>query len=162
MKQYPRPHTKTKLILAYKLSHSHYSTRKIATVLQMPYTTVYGCLHTYDALGKLDTLNHLPDLIGQMKDLVIPTKEVQPELPIQPTIEPVSRGQEVLREILLEDSDEPDEESAEDELKMQVLELEIIVDALTERNKRLVGVIEYLEGKLGIDEIDARLEATRD
>jgi hypothetical protein len=160
MKQYPRPHTKTKLILAYKLSHPHYSTRKIATVLQMPYTTVYGCLHTYDALGKLETLSHLPNLIGQMKDLVVPTKEAPPELPTP--IEPASRGQEVLREILLEDSDEPDEESAEDELKMQVLELEIIVDALTERNKRLVGVIEYLEGKLGIDEIDARLEATKD
>ena len=47
-------------------------------------------------------------------------------------------------------------------LRSDVYEQEAVAKALRLQNRGLSNVITYLESKLGIDEIDARLEATRD
>ena len=47
-------------------------------------------------------------------------------------------------------------------LRSDVYEQEAVAKALRLQNRGLSNVITYLECKLGIDEIDARLEATRD
>jgi hypothetical protein len=47
-------------------------------------------------------------------------------------------------------------------LRSDVYEQEAVAKALRLQNRGLLNVITYLESKLGIDEIDARLEATRD
>lgn len=47
-------------------------------------------------------------------------------------------------------------------LRSNILELEAVEKALRQQNRGLSNVITYLECKLGIDEIDARLEATKD
>jgi hypothetical protein len=47
-------------------------------------------------------------------------------------------------------------------LRSDVYELEAVAKALRLQNRGLSNVITYLESKLGIDEIDARLEATKD
>ena len=46
-------------------------------------------------------------------------------------------------------------------LRGDVAELEAVAKALRQQNRGLANVITYLESKLGIDEIDARLEATK-
>ena len=48
------------------------------------------------------------------------------------------------------------------DLKSNIYELESVAKGLRMQNRGLSNVITYLESKLGIDEIDARLEATRD
>ena len=48
------------------------------------------------------------------------------------------------------------------DLKSNIYELEGVAKGLRQQNRGLSNVITYLESKLGIDEIDARLEATRD
>jgi uncharacterized coiled-coil DUF342 family protein len=48
------------------------------------------------------------------------------------------------------------------ELRSTVYELEAVAKGLRHQNRGLSNVITYLESKLGIDEIDARLEATKD
>ena len=68
--------------------------------------------------------------------------------------------EDLLEGIELEDDDE--EMSELEELKSKNFVLEAVVKAHTKQLQKLRGVIEYLEEKLGIDEIDARLEATRD
>ena len=40
--------------------------------------------------------------------------------------------------------------------------LETVIEAMNTQRRGLENVIQYLEAKLGIDEIDARLEATKD
>ena len=47
-------------------------------------------------------------------------------------------------------------------LKSNIAEHEAVIKALRLQNRGLSNVITYLESKLGIDEIDARLEATKD
>jgi hypothetical protein len=46
-------------------------------------------------------------------------------------------------------------------LSDEIVVLRGVVDALKRQNRGLDNVITYLESKLGIDEIDARLEATK-
>jgi hypothetical protein len=48
------------------------------------------------------------------------------------------------------------------DLRSNVYELEAVAKGLRQQNRGLSNVITYLESKLGIDEIDARLEATKD
>jgi hypothetical protein len=48
------------------------------------------------------------------------------------------------------------------ELRSALYEQEAVAKGLRQQNRGLSNVITYLESKLGIDEIDARLEATRD
>jgi hypothetical protein len=47
-------------------------------------------------------------------------------------------------------------------LRSDVYEQEAVAKALRVQNRGLSNVITYLESKLGIDEIDARLESTKD
>ncbi len=47
-------------------------------------------------------------------------------------------------------------------LRSNIHEQEAVAKALRHQNRGLSNVITYLESKLGIDEIDARLEATKD
>ena len=47
-------------------------------------------------------------------------------------------------------------------LRSDVYEQEAVAKALRLQNRGLSNVITYLESKLGIDEIEARLEATKD
>ena len=47
-------------------------------------------------------------------------------------------------------------------LRSDIYEQEAVAKALRLQNRGLSNVITYLESKLGIDEIDARLEATKD
>ena len=48
------------------------------------------------------------------------------------------------------------------DLRSNVYELEAAAKGLRQQNRGLSNVITYLESKLGIDEIDARLESTKD
>ena len=48
------------------------------------------------------------------------------------------------------------------DLRSAVYELEAVAKGLRQQNRGLSNVITYLESKLGIDEIDARLESTKD
>jgi hypothetical protein len=47
-------------------------------------------------------------------------------------------------------------------LRSNIYEQEVVAKVLRHQNRGLSNVITYLESKLGIDEIDARLEATKD
>ena len=154
MKTYKRPHTKTKRILAYRLKHQKSSIRNVANALKETYSAVYNALSTYDAVRHAnaeDKFEHLKDILGDY--LEKETKEV-----VQEVVRPVelSAGQEVLRKEIMRLNDENEELVDQNEI------LETVIEAMNTQRRGLENVIQYLEAKLGIDEIDARLEATKD
>lgn len=156
MKTYSKPHNNTKRILLYKFDHPNHSVRKIATALTITYQSVYNSLYNYDALGSLETLGHLPDLIGDFKDTGKIVKAAK-------KVKALTDGQQVLREVL----SKPDPQVANlqdenEELQMKIEVLEAVIQAAEIQRRGLENVITYLESKLGIDEIDARLEALKD
>jgi hypothetical protein len=75
-----------------------------------------------------------------------------------------TKGQKILREVISH-SDGLSAAVARAEkacLHAKIDELEIVIKAMRTQTLGLENVITYLEAKLGIDEIDARLESTRD
>jgi hypothetical protein len=74
-----------------------------------------------------------------------------------------TKGQKILRtEIINSDLHIKIANNEKAHLHSKIDELEIIIKAMNFQMRGLQNVITYLETKLGIDEIDARLEATRD
>ena len=156
MKTYQKPHNKTKRILAYRLKHPKSSIRSIANALKETYSAVYNALFKYDAYKPAnaeDKFEHLKDILGNY--LVF--EEAVEEL-VQEVVQPVkpSAGQEVLRKEIARLN------AVNEELTDQNEILETVLEAVNLQRRGLENVIQYLEAKLGIDEIDARLEATKD
>jgi hypothetical protein len=75
-----------------------------------------------------------------------------------------TKGQKILREVIAhsEGLSAAVLRSEKASLHSKIDELEIVIKAMRTQMLGLENVITYLEAKLGIDEIDARLESTRD
>ena len=163
MLPYRKPHNSSKRILAYKVANPTYTTSRLAKVLNLRYRHVYNTLYTYKALGGEGTLDHINELI---KDYV-PKPNSRLEFDIEKNKKEEStptKGQEVLREVIAQSEGLKDaiHRSEKKHLHSKIDELEALVEAMKTQARGLENVIQYLEAKLGIDEIDARLEATRD
>jgi hypothetical protein len=75
-----------------------------------------------------------------------------------------TKGQKILRKVIAGSDDLSDAvlRSEKANLHSKIDTLEIVIKAMRTQMIGLENVITYLESKLGIDEIDARLESTRD
>jgi hypothetical protein len=75
-----------------------------------------------------------------------------------------TKGQKILRKVIAGSDDLSDAvlRSEKASLHSKIDTLEIVIKAMRTQMIGLENVITYLESKLGIDEIDARLESTRD
>jgi hypothetical protein len=147
METYRNPNESTKRILVYKFDHPEQSARQIASALNITYASAYNALYQYDALGGMETLGHVPDIVGKNK----------------PAEEAPTEGQKVLRNVL--SRPDPQLKRCQEEntrLRLKIETLEAVIQATSIQRRGLENVITYLESKLGIDEIDARLESTKD
>jgi hypothetical protein len=75
-----------------------------------------------------------------------------------------TKGQKILRKVIAGSDDLSNAvlRSEKASLHSKIDTLEIVIKAMRTQMIGLENVITYLESKLGIDEIDARLESTRD
>lgn len=173
MKVYRAPHVKTRKILAYRYANPNDSIWDVAHNCNVTYKSAYNALYQYDAFS--GDFTHLKPLIAgyEWKPPIIPqlSKQVsidlpKPEEPKEPPM-PIAQEPEFKQEVDnlldgIEIEDDDEEVSELDSLKQDKIVLEAVVQAYGKQLAKLRGVIEYLEEKLGIDEIDARLESTRD
>lgn len=156
-----KPHNSSKRILAFKLAHPNISTSKLAKALRLRYGSVYNVLYTYKALGRDGDLDHLPDLIKGYE----PKSNSRLAFDIEKNKEEASKptkGQEVLREVIAGGLGDAVLRAEKASLHSKIDDLEALVKAMKTQMRGLENVIQYLETKLGIDEIDARLESTKD
>jgi hypothetical protein len=170
MKTYRVPHVKTRKILAYRYANPNDSIWDVAHNCNATYKSAYNALYQYDAFS--GDFTHLKPLIAgyEWKPPIIPqlSKQISIDLPKpeEPKEPPMAQEPEFKQEVedLLDgiELEDTEKESEIYVLKHDKIILEAVVKAHTQQLQKLRGVIEYLEEKLGIDEIDARLEATRD
>ena len=160
MQRYRNPHPKTKKILAYRFAHPDATVWDVAFALSIKYSIAYSALHEYEALD--GDLSHLKDLIvghewqkPYVPDLVEQAK-IEPPTVKETPMPTMSKILESIRDEAVEVNLTKDEEIAE--LKSDKLMLETLADAYAKQTRKLNSIIEYLEGKLGIDEY---LESTR-
>jgi hypothetical protein len=158
---YRKPHNSSKRVLAYKMEHPNYTTSRLAKALKLRYHHVYNTLYTYKALGGEGTLGHVKELI----EGYVPKPNSRLAFDIEKNKEEASKptkGQEILRGVIAGGLSDAVLRSEKASLHSKIDELEALVKAMKIQNRGLENVIQYLEAKLGIDEIDARLEATKD
>jgi hypothetical protein len=159
---YKNPHNSSKRILAFKMAHPTYTTSRLAKVLNLRYRLVYNTLYTYKALGGADTLAHVAELIKDYQPK--PNSKLAFDLQKKEETTSPTKGQEILREVIAHSDGLSNAvlRSEKASLHAKIDELEILVKAMKTQMRGLENVIQYLEAKLGIDEIDARLESTKD